>query len=201
MYSLVSTYVVYERLSVMHKQVSVQLTSNSKFLSKFSRKPLSGISDQRAPTPPPPMENFRFEMTKVYSKIPPPPNEKLQIWDDQSLLRNTPPNEKLQISDDQSLLQNTPPPQKKVACGSFRMWRHTDNVLVEFIQIQWYSYWSKRLFEHETACVRDQDAIRQTIKTLVRDRSLKLISIHPLNSLKVSLHSRKTPLSTILFAQ
>ena len=53
-------------------------------------------SDLRWPkfTPkyPPPMKNFRFEMTKVYSKIPShPPNEKLQIWDDQSLLRNTPP--------------------------------------------------------------------------------------------------------------
>ena len=43
---------------------------NSKFLSKFSRKPLSGISDQKAP---------------------PPHFGKLQIWDDQSLLRNTPP--------------------------------------------------------------------------------------------------------------
>ena len=135
---LVSTYVVCERLSVMHKQVSVQLTSNSKFLSKFSRKPLSGISDQRAPPPcktdnfemrfemtkvyskiltPPQMKNFRFEITKVNSKIPPPPlpNEKLQIWDDQNLLRNTPSpqNEKLQIWGDQSLLQNTPLPQWK----------------------------------------------------------------------------------------
>ena len=64
---------------------------NSKFLPKFSRKPLSGISDQKAPPPPfrktsdlrwqkftpeyppPPIsENFRFEMTKVYSGIPPP---------------------------------------------------------------------------------------------------------------------------------
>ena len=93
---------------------------------------------------PAPMKNFIFEMTKVYSGIPPPmknwktsylrwpkftpeypPNDKLHIWDDQSLLRNTPqwktsdlrwpkftpeypPNEKLQIWDDQSLLQNTP---------------------------------------------------------------------------------------------
>ena len=74
---------------------------------------------------PPKMKNFRFEMTKVYFGIP--PNEKLQIWDDQNLLRNTspmknfrfemtkvysgipPPNEKLQIWDDQSLLWNTPP--------------------------------------------------------------------------------------------
>ena len=81
--------------------------------------------------PPPFKENFRFGMTKVYSKIPPPKKlRKLQIWDDQSLLRNTPPKikktsdlgwpkftpkypppilRKLQIWDDQSLLRNTPP--------------------------------------------------------------------------------------------
>ena len=46
-------------------------------------------------TPPPILENFRFEMTKVYSGIPPPHFRKLQIWDDQSLLRNTPPQWKL----------------------------------------------------------------------------------------------------------
>ena len=93
---LVSTYVVCERLSVMHKQVSVQLTSNSKFLSKFSRKSLSGISDQKAL----------------------PPNEKLQIWDDQSLLQNTHPNEKLQIWDDQSLL--TPPTPQPPKLKNFK---------------------------------------------------------------------------------
>ena len=105
---------------------------NSKFLSKFSRKPLSGISDQKAPPPHSPIsENFRFEMTKVYSGIPPPPFQKtsdlrwpkftpeyppshfgkVQIWDDQSLLWNTPSPHfgKLQIWDDQSLLRNTPP--------------------------------------------------------------------------------------------
>ena len=61
------------------------------------------------PEYPPFLENFRFGMTKVYSKIPPPISEnfrfgmtkvysgipphfgKLQIWDDQSLLWNTPP--------------------------------------------------------------------------------------------------------------
>ena len=42
--------------------------------------------------PPPKMKNFRFGMTKVYSGIL--PNEKLQIWDDQSLLRNIPPKMK-----------------------------------------------------------------------------------------------------------
>ena len=50
-------------------------------------------------------------MTKVYSGIS-PPNLKIQIWDDQSLLQNTPPNEKLQIWDNQSLLWITPPPMK-----------------------------------------------------------------------------------------
>ena len=89
----------------------------------------------------PPMKNFRFEMTKFNSKISPkwktsdlrwpkftpkypplPPNEKLQIWDDQSLLWNTPPNEKLQIWDDQSLLRNTAPPGKACNPGD-RMWR------------------------------------------------------------------------------
>ena len=66
--------------------------------------------------PPPILENFRFGMTKVYSEIPSPHFGKLQIWDDQSLLRNTPPTPsppifgKLQIWDDQSLLRNTPPP-------------------------------------------------------------------------------------------
>ena len=56
------------------------------------------------------MENFRFGMTKVYSKIPPPHYGKLQIWDDQSLLRNTPPileNFRFGMT---SLLRNTPPP-------------------------------------------------------------------------------------------
>ena len=90
---------------------------NSKFWSKFSRKPLSGIEDQKAP-PPPILENFRFGMTKVYSGIP-PHFGKLQIWDDQSLLQNTLPHfGKLQIWDDQSLLRNNPPPH----FGKLQIW-------------------------------------------------------------------------------
>ena len=127
-----------ERLSVMHKQVSVQLTSNSKFLSKFSRKPLSGISDQRAPQ----WKTSDSRWPKFTPKYP-SPNGKLQIWDDQSLLRNTPPplpkwktsdlrwpkftlkypppqNGKLQIWDDQSLLWNTPPPLPKWKTSDLR---------------------------------------------------------------------------------
>ena len=139
---------------------------NSKVLSKFSRKPLSEISDQKAPPqwktsdlrwpkltpkyPPqngklqiwddqsllqntPPMENFRFEMTKVYSEIPPPPqikNFRFEMtkvyseippqWKTSDLrwpkfIPKYPPNGKLQIWDDQSLLRNTPPPQWKTS--------------------------------------------------------------------------------------
>ena len=50
-----------------------------------------GMTKVYSGIPPPILENFRFGMTKVYSGIPPPHFGKLQIWDDQSLLRNTPP--------------------------------------------------------------------------------------------------------------
>ena len=111
---LVSTYVVVcERLSVMHKQVSgctINLCSNS---------PVCPFLEFQTSLPPPPPtphnENFRFELTKVYSGLPHPPNEKLQIWDDQNLLWFTPPNEKLQIWADQSLLWFTPPPKWKTS--------------------------------------------------------------------------------------
>ena len=76
---------------------------NSKFWSKFSRPKFT------PEYPPPILENLGFGMTKVYSRLPLPHFRKLQIWDDQSLLRNTPPHfGKLQIWDDQSLLRNTP---------------------------------------------------------------------------------------------
>ena len=125
---------------------------NSKFLSKFSRKPLSEISDQKSPpnekiqiwddqsllwnTPPkwktldlrwpkftleyplppssPKMKNFIFEMTKVYSGIP-PPNEKLQIWDDQSLLWNTPRKMKNFRFEMTKVYSGIPPPQWKTS--------------------------------------------------------------------------------------
>ena len=77
---------------------------NSKFLSKFSRKPFSGISDPpfwktsdlRWPkfTPEYPPPQFRKTSDLRWPKFTPeyPPHlGKLQIWDDQSLLWNTPP--------------------------------------------------------------------------------------------------------------
>ena len=88
-------------------------SSNSKFLSKFSRKHLSGMSDQKAPPPPPFQKTSDLRWPKFTPKYPPPHFGKLQIWDDQSLLRNTlrpPIFGKLQIWDDQSLLWNIPPP-------------------------------------------------------------------------------------------
>ena len=52
-----------------------------------------------------------FLESQTRKPLPPPPFGKLQIWDDQSVLRNTPPYfGKLQIWDDQSSLWNTPPP-------------------------------------------------------------------------------------------
>ena len=97
---------------------------NSKFLSKFSRKPFSGISDQKAPSPPwktsdlgwpkftpkyppPKLKNFRFGMTKVYSEIPPQWKTSDLRWP--KLLRNTPPNWKTSDLGWPKLLQNTPP--------------------------------------------------------------------------------------------
>ena len=61
---------------------------NSKFWSKFSRKPLSGIEDQKAP---PFRKTSDLGWPKFTPEYPPPHFGKLQIWDDQSLLRNTPP--------------------------------------------------------------------------------------------------------------
>ena len=87
---LVSTYVVCERLSVMHKQVCVHIPQTVKFVSKFSRKPLSGISDRKAP-PHPDWKTSDLRWPKFTLEYLPPPTEKLQIWDDKSLLQNTPP--------------------------------------------------------------------------------------------------------------
>ena len=107
---------------------------NSKFWSKFSSLPLSGIEDQNTPPPhfgklqiwddqsllrntPPHLENFRFGMTKVYSEIP-PPFGKLQIWDDQSLLRNTPPQLENFRFGMTKVYSKIPPPQ----FGKLQIW-------------------------------------------------------------------------------
>ena len=66
-HSLVSTYVVCERLSVMHKQVSGWTVN---FCPNFPESPF-----QESQTRKPPLHHFG----------------KVQIWDDQSLLWNPPP--------------------------------------------------------------------------------------------------------------
>ena len=111
---------------MIHKQVSVHIPQTVNFCPNSPEIPFLEFQTRKPPPPkwktsdlrwlkftpkyPPKMENFRFEMTKVYSEIPhlpkmenfrfemtkiyseiPPPHGKLQIWDDQSLLRNTPP--------------------------------------------------------------------------------------------------------------
>ena len=76
----------------MHKQVCVHIPQTVKFVFKFSRKPLSGISDQRAPpkwktsdlkwpkfTPeyPPKWKTSDLRWPKFTPEYPPPQNEKL----------------------------------------------------------------------------------------------------------------------------
>ena len=89
----------------MHKQVSGWTVN---FCPNSPESPFLEFQTRKCPLPI--SENFRIEMTKVYSRIPPPPPHfgKPQIWNDQSLLWNTPHFRKLQIWDDQSLLRNTP---------------------------------------------------------------------------------------------
>ena len=60
----VSTYVVCERLSVMHNQVSGWTVN---FCPNFPESPFLEFQTRK----PPILENFRFEMTKVYSGMPP----------------------------------------------------------------------------------------------------------------------------------
>ena len=99
-------------------------SSNSKFLSKFSREPLSGISDQKAPPNEklqiwddqsllqntPQMKKFRFEMTKVYSGIPPLPKWKTSDWRWPKLLWNTPPPQKLNFKFEMTKVYSGIPP-------------------------------------------------------------------------------------------
>ena len=87
-------------------------------------------------------------MTKVYSGIP-PHFRKLQIWDDQSFLRNTPPHfRKLQIWDDQSLLRKPlhPPNEncQRVQVRDFQntesyyMWRLYPTRITTSLMCDWY---------------------------------------------------------------
>ena len=92
--------------TVMHKQVSgwtVNFGPNS---------PVYPFLELKTRIPPPPFRKTSdLGWPKFTPKYPPPHFGKLQIWDHQSLLRNTPPYfGKLQIWDHQSLLWNTPPP-------------------------------------------------------------------------------------------
>ena len=101
---------------------------NSKFWSKFSSLPLSGI-ELRNSAPPPILENFRFGMTKVYSGLPPPPILENFRFGMTKVYSGLPPPHfgKLQIWDDQSLLQFTPPfyppPREFQNTESYYMWR------------------------------------------------------------------------------
>ena len=57
--------------------------THSKFVSKFSREPLSGISDQRAPSPSPPPRKLKFRQSWHFEfwllQSTPPPPLKIEI--------------------------------------------------------------------------------------------------------------------------
>ena len=154
---------------------------NSKFWSKFSRIPLSGIEDQNTP---PLSENFRFGMTKVYSGIPPPPFWKTSDlgwpkftpeypppfwktsdlgWPKFTLFYPPPPHfGKLQIWDGQSLLRNTPhPPNENCQRVQVRNFQNTE------------SYYMWRLYPTRitTSCVISP-FVRLSVCPSVRDRPL-----------------------------
>ena len=115
---------------------------HSKFWSKFSRKPLSGISDQKAPPPPhfgklqiwddqsllrntPPIsENFRFGMTKVYSGIPPPISENFRFGMTKVYSGIPPPIfENFRFGMTKVYSGIPPPPRRFKNAESYYMWR------------------------------------------------------------------------------
>ena len=89
--------------TVMHKQVS---GSTVNFGPNFPESPF--LESQTRKPPPPPFRKTSDLGWPKFTLEYPPHFGKLQIWDDQSSLRNTPHFGKLQIWDDQSLLWNTP---------------------------------------------------------------------------------------------
>ena len=114
----------------MHKQVSVHIPQTVNFCLNSPESPFLEFQTRKPPPPngklqiwdgqsllrnTPQMENFRFEMTKVYSGIPPPP----QKWKTSDLrwpkfTPESPPKWKTSdLRDNQSLLRNTPPPEMK----------------------------------------------------------------------------------------
>ena len=82
-YFLVSTYVVCERLSVMHKQVSVWTVN---FCPNSPEHP--SLEFQIRVPPPPQMKTSDLSLPKFRSEYP--PKWRLQVWVDQSLDQSTP---------------------------------------------------------------------------------------------------------------
>ena len=74
--------------TVMHKQVS-GCTVN--FGPNFPESPFLELKTRKPPPPPPFQKTSDLGWPKFSPEYSPPLFRKLQIWDDQSLLRNTPP--------------------------------------------------------------------------------------------------------------
>ena len=116
---LVSTYVVCERLSVMHKQVSVHTVNFW----------------PNSPEHPPPSENWNlgrsWHFEYLTSEYPPPTPENGNLgrsWHFEYLTSEyPPPPQKLKFRQILALwvfdFRIPPPPPPTYACGSFCMWR------------------------------------------------------------------------------
>ena len=140
--SLVSTYVVCERLSVMHEpagvvEILVQILPEypySELGTEYSPPPwkLSKSPNLRVSETPPPNENC--QRVQIWEFQNTPPNEncwRVQIWE----FQNTPPNEncqRVQIRE----FQNTPPPQNE-NCQRVQIWefQNTPSPKSEKLQI------------------------------------------------------------------
>ena len=130
---------------------------NSKFWSKFSRKPLSGIEDQKAPPPPFISENFRFGMTKVYSGIPhsPPISENFRFGMTKVYSGIPLPNEncrRVQVRE----FQNT---------ESYYMWRlYPTRITTSFLKLKPWRKWSEKAFKSVRRCTEQMTLTERTVE-------------------------------------
>ena len=98
--------------TVMHKQVSGWTVN---FGPNFPEYPFLEFKT-RIPPPPPFRKTSDLGWPKFTLEYPPPLSGKLQIWDDQNLLRNTPPpSENFRFGITKVYSGRPPPPQCKLS--------------------------------------------------------------------------------------
>ena len=126
---LVFTYVVCERLCVMHKQVSVQT------VNLFPNSPESPLWNFRSESPPSlQMKTSDLSWPKFRSEYP-SPQCRLQFWVDQSSDQSTPPDENFRFELTKVQIR-VPPPLLPGCWWEFPYVEtyiyHTDNILVRW---------------------------------------------------------------------